>query len=183
MGIGIGDLEQSFPDLRVRGSGAAQGQPDRHPLLAPTRFRYLTRRVDLHRTRALRRRDGNGEAPGILCFLIVRRRGVYFAMVTIAFGQVLIIAYSWNDFTGGFDGLRGFERAPIGLGPIKLDITSGGPTFYDFLLAVFAVAVTLMGLLLRSPFGRTLLAIREKWNTGASLDGSVRESAHRAAGR
>ena len=103
-----------------------------------------------------------GVAGTLFGLLIVRRRGVYFAMVTIAFGQVCYyIAYSWNDFTGGFDGLRGFERAPIGLGPIKLDITSGGPTFYYFLLAVFAVAVTLMGLLLRSPFGRTLLAIRE----------------------
>ena len=103
-----------------------------------------------------------GLAGTLFGLLIVRRRGVYFAMVTIAFGQVCYyIAYSWNDFTGGFDGLRGFERAPIRLGPILLDITSGGPMFYYFLLAVFAAAVTLMGLLLRSPFGRTLLAIRE----------------------
>ncbi len=103
-----------------------------------------------------------GLAGTLFGLLIVRRRGVYFAMVTIAFGQVCYyIAYSWNDFTGGFDGLRGFERAPIGLGPAVLDITSGGPVFYYFLLAVFAAAVTLMGLLLRSPFGRTLLAIRE----------------------
>ena len=103
-----------------------------------------------------------GVAGTLFGLLIVRRRGVYFAMVTIAFGQVCYyIAYSWNDFTGGFDGLRGFQRAPIQLGPILLDITSGGPMFYYFLLAVFAAAVTLMGLLLRSPFGRTLLAIRE----------------------
>ncbi len=94
--------------------------------------------------------------------LIVRRRGVYFAMVTIAFGQVCYyIAYSWNDLTGGFDGLRGFQRAPIDFGPWVLDLGGTGPTFYYFLLAMFAVAVTVMGLLLRSPFGRTLLAIRE----------------------
>ena len=103
-----------------------------------------------------------GLAGTLFGLLIVRRRGVYFAMVTIAFGQVCYyIAYSWNDFTGGFDGLRGFQRAPIGLGPALLDITGDGPVFYYFLLAVFAAAVTLMGLLLRSPFGRTLLAIRE----------------------
>jgi branched-chain amino acid transport system permease protein len=102
-----------------------------------------------------------GLAGTLFGMLIVRRRGVYFAMATIAFGQIFYyIAYSWNDFTGGFDGLRGFVRHPIGFGPLTLDITDG-TLFYYFALAVFAVAVTLMGLLIRSPFGRTLRAIRE----------------------
>jgi branched-chain amino acid transport system permease protein len=103
-----------------------------------------------------------GVAGTLFGLLIARRRGVYFAMVTIAFGQICYyIAYSWNDLTGGFDGLRGFQRAPIHLGPWLVDITDGGSIFYYFLLAVFAVAVGAMGLLLRSPFGRTLIAIRE----------------------
>src|SRR5271156_6748010 len=103
-----------------------------------------------------------GLAGTLFGTLIVRRRGVYFAMCTIAFGQLwYYLAYSWNDFTGGFDGLRDFQRQPIGFGPFTLDITQGGDTFYYFMLAIFAVAVTLMGLILRSPFGRTLLAIRE----------------------
>lgn len=94
--------------------------------------------------------------------LIVHRRGVYFAMCTIAFGQLwYYLAYSWNSFTGGFDGLRDFHREPIGFGWLTLDITGGGATFYFFLLAIFAVAVALMGFILRSPFGRTLVAIRE----------------------
>jgi branched-chain amino acid transport system permease protein len=102
-----------------------------------------------------------GVAGTLFGALIVRRRGVYFAMCTIAFGQLwYYLAYSWNSFTGGFDGLRDFARAPIGLGPLTLDITDG-TTFYYFLLAIFAIAVALMGLMLRSPFGRTLLAIRE----------------------
>jgi branched-chain amino acid transport system permease protein len=93
--------------------------------------------------------------------LIVRRRGVYFAMCTIAFGQIFYyIAYKWNDFTGGFDGLRGFHREPIGLGALTFDITNGN-RFYYFTLVVFTLAVALMGFLLRSPFGRTLRAIRE----------------------
>jgi branched-chain amino acid transport system permease protein len=94
--------------------------------------------------------------------LITHRRGVYFAMCTIAFGQIwYYIAYSWNDFTGGFDGLRDFHREPIGFGPLTFDITDGETKFYFFVLAVFAIAITVMGLILRSPFGRTLLAIRE----------------------
>ena len=102
-----------------------------------------------------------GLAGTLFGTLIVRRRGVYFAMCTIAFGQIFYyIAYSWNDFTGGFDGLRGFHREPIGFAPLALDITDG-TWFYYFTLAVFAVAAVLMGLLIRSPFGRTLRAIRE----------------------
>ena len=99
---------------------------------------------------------------GLFGALIVRRKGVYFAMLTIAFGQICYyIAYSWNDFTGGYDGLRGFQRQPISVGPWLIDIQNNGVTFYYFVLVVFAVCVTLMGLLLRSPFGRTLIAIRE----------------------
>ena len=102
-----------------------------------------------------------GLAGTLFGMLIVRRRGVYFAMCTIAFGQIFYyIAYKWNDFTGGFDGLRGFHREPIGFGALSLDITDGTP-FYYFTLVVFTAAVALMGLLLRSPFGRTLRAIRE----------------------
>jgi len=101
-------------------------------------------------------------AAAIVGPLIARLRGVYFAMCTIAFGQLwYYLAYSWNDFTGGFDGLRDFHREPIGIGPLTFDITQGETRFYFFLLAMFAAAVGLMGLLLRSPFGRTLLAIRE----------------------
>ncbi|HXA71360.1 MAG TPA: branched-chain amino acid ABC transporter permease [Stellaceae bacterium] len=102
-----------------------------------------------------------GLAGTLFGMLIVRRRGVYFAMCTIAFGQIFYyIAYKWNDFTGGFDGLRGFHREPIGLGALSLDITDG-TRFYYFTLLIFTGAVALMGLLLRSPFGRTLRAIRE----------------------
>jgi branched-chain amino acid transport system permease protein len=103
-----------------------------------------------------------GLAGTLFGLLIVRRRGVYFAMVTVAFGQVAFyIAYSWNDLTGGYDGLRGFVRAPVDLGPVVIDIASNPNTFYYFLLSVFAIAVGLMAFILRSPFGRTLVAIRE----------------------
>jgi branched-chain amino acid transport system permease protein len=94
--------------------------------------------------------------------LIVRRRGVYFAMCTIAFGQVFyFIAFRWNSLTGGDDGLRGFSRQPIGLGVFTLDILNNLTLFYYFVLFCFTIAVGIMAFLLRSPFGRTLLAIRE----------------------
>jgi branched-chain amino acid transport system permease protein len=104
-----------------------------------------------------------GIAGAILGALLVRRRGVYFAMVTIAFGQVFYyIAFRWSSLTGGDDGLRGFSRQPLHLGAATIDISSNsGIEFYYFVLLCFAIAVSLMALLLRSPFGRTLIAIRE----------------------
>jgi branched-chain amino acid transport system permease protein len=94
--------------------------------------------------------------------LIVKRRGVYFAMVTIAFGQVFyFIAFRWNTVTGGDDGLTGWHRMPIDLGLTTIDIYGDDKAFYYFALALFAACVAIMGVLLGSPFGRTLLAIRE----------------------
>jgi branched-chain amino acid transport system permease protein len=103
-----------------------------------------------------------GICGAILGTLIVRRRGVYFAMVTIAFGQVFYyIAFQWSSLTGGDDGLRGFSRQPVNFGLFKLDILSSPDQFYYFVLLCFALAVGLMGFILRSPFGRTMIAIRE----------------------
>jgi branched-chain amino acid transport system permease protein len=101
-------------------------------------------------------------AAALIGALIVRLRSVYFAMVTIAFGQVFYyIAYRWNAVTGGDDGLSDWRRVPIHLGAWTIDILGNDTAFYFLVLACFAVAVAAMAALLRSPFGRTLLAIRE----------------------
>jgi branched-chain amino acid transport system permease protein len=101
-------------------------------------------------------------AAAIIGALIVRLRGIYFAMVTIAFGQVFyFIAYRWNSVTGGDDGLSGWQRLPIDLGIARVDILVSDKAFYYLVLVCFAIAVGIMAALLRSPFGRTLLAIRE----------------------
>jgi len=103
-----------------------------------------------------------GILGGLLGALIVRRRGVYFAMVTIAFGQVFYyIAFQWSSLTGGDDGLRPFYRQPLHLGVATVDILHDSTAFYYFVLVSFALATALMGFILRSPFGRTMLAIRE----------------------
>ena len=101
-------------------------------------------------------------AAMVIGALIVRRRGVYFAMVTIAFGQVFyFVAFRWNSVTGGDDGLTGWRRLPIDFGIARLDIVGSDKAFYYFALAIFAVCVGAMAMLLASPFGRTLIAIRE----------------------
>jgi len=101
-------------------------------------------------------------AAAVIGPLIARLRGVYFAMCTIAFGQVFYyIAFQWSSVTGGDDGLSAWQRQPIHFGFATLDILNNNKAFYYFVLAVFAVCAAAMAFLLRSPFGRTLLAIRE----------------------
>jgi branched-chain amino acid transport system permease protein len=101
-------------------------------------------------------------AAMIIGALIIKLRGVYFAMVTIAFGQVFyFIAFRWNAVTGGDDGLTGWRRLPINFGFAELDIVQNDRDFYYFALVIFALCVAAMAVLLNSPFGRSLIAIRE----------------------
>jgi branched-chain amino acid transport system permease protein len=101
-------------------------------------------------------------AGAVIGPLIVRLRGVYFAMVTIAFGQVFyFIAFRWSPVTGGDDGLTGWTRQPLHLGFTTIDILHNPTAFYYLIVVVFALATGAMAWLLRSPFGRTLIAIRE----------------------
>ena len=101
-------------------------------------------------------------AAAIIGALIRKRRGVYFAMCTIAFGQIFyFIAFRWNTVTGGDDGLNGWHRMPIGIGSWSVDIFKRDVAFYYFALFFLALAAAILAALLRSPFGRTLIAIRE----------------------
>ncbi|HXX25713.1 MAG TPA: branched-chain amino acid ABC transporter permease [Pseudolabrys sp.] len=103
-----------------------------------------------------------GIAAAIIGPLIIRLRGVYFAMVTIAFGQVFyFIAFRWNSVTGGDDGLIGWTRQPLNLGFTTVDILHNSTAFYYLVLVLFAISLGVMAWILGSPFGRTLIAIRE----------------------
>jgi branched-chain amino acid transport system permease protein len=71
------------------------------------------------------------------------------------------VAFRWNSVTGGDDGLTGWQRQPLELAGLRLDIQNHDTAFYYLALVCFAAGVGAMALLLRSPFGRTLQAIRE----------------------
>src|SRR5271169_679545 len=88
-------------------------------------------------------------AAAIIGLLIVRLRGVYFAMCTIAFGQVFyFIAFRWFSLTHGDDGVSAWHRMPINLGFTTIDILQNNKSFYYFVLAVFAASVGAMAFLL-----------------------------------
>lgn len=101
-----------------------------------------------------------GLAATIFGPLVMRRRGIYFAMITIAIGQLLyFVVVRWNNITGGEDGLAGFGRQDLHLGKLLIPLTE--TNFYYVVLLCFTVAVIVMWGLLRSPLGHTWVAIRE----------------------
>ncbi|MEO5861705.1 MAG: branched-chain amino acid ABC transporter ATP-binding protein/permease [Burkholderiales bacterium] len=93
----------------------------------------------------------------VLGFLVLRRRGVYFSLLTLAFTVLgFYVAYRWTDFTGGENGLRGIKRAT--LFGVNLDDAA---TFYWFVGAIVLFAAWVLLRITRSPFGSVLVAIRE----------------------
>ncbi|MGH7333040.1 MAG: branched-chain amino acid ABC transporter permease [Candidatus Rokuibacteriota bacterium] len=95
---------------------------------------------------------------GLFGLLALRTRGAYLLMITLALAQVLWgIAFGWRSFTGGDDGLPGVPRPAVGL-PWSL---ADGVRFYYFVLVVFALTTVSLWYLVRSPFGRALVGIRE----------------------
>jgi branched-chain amino acid transport system ATP-binding protein/branched-chain amino acid transport system permease protein len=93
----------------------------------------------------------------VVGFLILRRRGVYFSLLTLALAALTYtIAFRWTEVTGGEDGLGGLKRGSIG--PLNLDDALG---YYAFVAAVALALTYLLLRLTRSPFGHVLVAIRE----------------------
>jgi branched-chain amino acid transport system ATP-binding protein len=93
----------------------------------------------------------------VIGFLVLRRRGVYFSLLTLAFtAMVFYIVYRWTSFTGGENGLGGIQRPDV-LG-VDLDDQK---TFYILIAVIVFLAAVLIWRVVRSPFGRVLIAIRE----------------------
>ena len=91
-------------------------------------------------------------------YLSVKRTGIYFAMVTLAFAQMIyFIANQWRSVTGGENGLQGI---PKNLGPLTETI-SDSFYFYYAALPIILLGVFIAWRTVNSPFGRVLVAIRD----------------------
>ena len=88
--------------------------------------------------------------------LATRATGVYFLMITLALGQcVWGLAYRWNSLTGGDNGIN-LQHRP------KFGIDLANPvTFFYVVFGFFAVSLLVLYTIVRSPFGRSLVGIRE----------------------
>lgn len=107
----------------------------------------------------------SGLAAIIIGYLSIRRHGIYFAMVTLAFSQLLFfVCFKWFSLTGGDDGLRGVPRPPIGPISLKSEIA-----FYYFVLFWLVIAVILAFKIVHSPFGRVIIASSDNEDRASSI--------------
>jgi branched-chain amino acid transport system permease protein len=93
----------------------------------------------------------------VVALLALRASGIYFMMITLSVSMCAWgLAYRWVSLTGGDTGVVGISRP-------KLGITSlgGGLDFYYLVLAFFVVCLALLLLLIHSPFGKTLVGVRD----------------------
>ncbi|MBI2525358.1 MAG: branched-chain amino acid ABC transporter permease [Candidatus Rokubacteria bacterium] len=95
---------------------------------------------------------------GGLAILVLRATGIYFMMITLAVALCAWgLAYRWVSLTGGDTGIVGVPRPRVpGIG-----LAAGTLPFYYAVLALFAICLALYLLLIWSPFGKTLVGIRD----------------------
>ena len=100
---------------------------------------------------------------GVFC---VRLTGIYFAMLTLAFGELLFyIVFSWYSFTKGDDGIQGLLPPAVLQDPVN---------FYYLTLAIVVAALAVMWRVTESPFGYVLRTLRDNQRRAAFLGINVR---------
>lgn len=97
--------------------------------------------------------------------LAIRRQGIYFAMVTLAFAQMVYFFALQAPFTGGEDGIQAVPRGHL-FGMLDL---ANDRTLYFVVAAIFMAGVLLVYRIMHSPFGRVMRAIRENEPRAISL--------------
>ena len=93
----------------------------------------------------------------VIGVLVVRAEGIFFLMLTLAFAQIVFaIAFQWTAVTGGSNGLAGVSRPSLG----GLDL--GAPDrIYALVAVTFLLVALFLDRLVRSPYGRALIGVRE----------------------
>jgi branched-chain amino acid transport system permease protein len=104
-------------------------------------------------------------AAAIIGWFCVRLIGLYFAILTLAFGELLyMIAFQWYTFTGGDDGIHGIPK------PEFLDPTN----YYLMCLIIFLICFLVMRMILNSSFGLSIRIIRENLDRAKFIGINVR---------
>jgi branched-chain amino acid transport system permease protein len=100
-----------------------------------------------------------------VAFLSIRKKGIYFVMITLAFCQMFyFIGFKWTSLTGGDNGLHGVPRTSFG--PIDLNSET---ILYFFVLVIFFLSVLLAYRIVNSPFGRVLKALKDNEDRARSV--------------
>ena len=105
---------------------------------------------------------GCGVIAAVLAVFMAKKRGIYHALLTIAFTQMFFfIAFQWDAVTGGENGLMGIERYPLTFfGLFDVGIESSLALYY-FVFAIMGVSIVLLWKLIHSPLGSVFYAIKQ----------------------
>jgi branched-chain amino acid transport system permease protein len=107
-----------------------------------------------------------GLAGGLLALilspLLVRVSGTAFAMLTLAFGQLIfVVALKYREVTGGEDGIGGYPIPPLNIpGVVSIDMTDK-INFYYFAIAVIGICLFMLWFYTKTPFGSLVVGIRD----------------------
>jgi branched-chain amino acid transport system permease protein len=145
--FGVGAYASAMVFTRLKTAGGSIGMPDFFlSLLAGPPFAAL--------------------AALIVGFFCVRLTGIYFAMLSLAFGELLFyIVFSWYSFTKGDDGIQGL------LPPLFFQ---DAVNFYYLTLAIVTLALLAMWRITESPFGYIMRTLRDNQRRAAFLGINVR---------
>jgi branched-chain amino acid transport system permease protein len=110
-----------------------------------------------------------GAISAIIGALSLRTRGIYFIMVTLAFGEMLFYFFHDTKVGGGSDGMYIHFKPELMLGGITLVDLENKRAFYWLVLGLLVGAVLLVRTLVRSPFGHALAAARDNERRALSL--------------
>jgi branched-chain amino acid transport system permease protein len=114
-----------------------------------------------------------GVLGAFVAMFISHKRGIYYALLTIAFGQVFwFVANKWHTVTGGEDGLLNIKRLPADFGLFSFSLVSNDGLFY-FCTIVFALVLIGLWRLIHSPLGRILNAIKQNETRAAFVGYNV----------
>jgi branched-chain amino acid transport system permease protein len=101
----------------------------------------------------------------VIGLLAIRRSGIYFAMITLALGQLVYFVCLQAPFTGGENGIQGVARGTLlGLVSLRNDIA-----MYYFVFGLLVAVFLAIRRIVASPFGQVLKAIRENEPRAVSL--------------
>ena len=94
--------------------------------------------------------------------LLVRVSGTAFAMLTLAFGQLMyVICLKFRDITGGEDGVGGFPIPSLNIpGVVSIDMTDT-TNFYYFAMTIICLCIWVLWFFTKTPFGQLMIGIRD----------------------
>jgi branched-chain amino acid transport system permease protein len=117
---------------------------------------------------------GGAFAAAIVSFGIgyfaIRRQGVYFVMLTLAFAQMAyFLMLALRDYTGGENGLTGVQRPPLEILGHRISSLDSSLSFYALVAVLFVVVFLALQRFIASPLGSVLIAIRESEGRASAI--------------